>query len=257
MKIALCLYGKVGFTGGKADRRGQESEELLIQAYEKYKINLLDLHDVDVYFHSWSLSLEKKIIELYKPKKYLFEEQRNFSCKDAGERSFLYSRFYSAYKSAHLIQGNYDLAVMTRFDLDWRISDLSKIDPAKFNVSHYCGYGEAASQRDDFLWGKWRDKRNNFWEVEKLDHFHYDLETYGIFDHWFASSLSDLLLFSDMHLNMEEITKRAKRNSKNVMNPHLMILYHLRKTGLFEKINFTYHYLDSPLMRRSVFNSHS
>lgn len=259
MKIALCLYGKVGFKTGKADRRDVESIEILKASFEKYQSNLIAPYGVDVYIHSWSTSLKDNILDLYKPQNFVIETQKNFEINHSFERSFLYSRFYSAYSVTELIDKNkkYDLIIMSRFDLEWNITDLSLFNPQKFNVAHYCGYGDSIGA-DDFLWGKWRsEKKRPFWSASELHHFHYDVEDYGIFDHWFASSQEDMLTFGKLYLHLDEIRSKAKKNKHGVMNPHLMILFYLKKTGLFEKINFTSHYLDTPLIRRSVFNEFS
>lgn len=82
MKIALLLCGQ--------PRKALES-------YEKIKKNILDVNNVDVFIHSWfdknnlymekgekergdehylKPNLDKKLIELYKPKNYIFEPQR-------------------------------------------------------------------------------------------------------------------------------------------------------------------------------------
>ena len=60
MKIALCFCGQA---------RSFES------GYEYYKRNLLDHYDVDVYIHSWKFPESNKLLQLYKPKDYLFEDK--------------------------------------------------------------------------------------------------------------------------------------------------------------------------------------
>ena len=65
MKIALCFSGQP-----RSFRAG----------YEYYKKNLLDHYDVDVYIHAWKMpNGGNDLVELYKPKDYIFKVSINFS----------------------------------------------------------------------------------------------------------------------------------------------------------------------------------
>lgn len=83
MKIALCLSCQPRFVE---------------QAYSSIKTNLMDGYDVDVFIHTWidentpyefrndgkwanikqDPEIKQKILDLYKPKKYLFESPKTF-----------------------------------------------------------------------------------------------------------------------------------------------------------------------------------
>ena len=114
MKIALCFSGEP-----RAFEKG----------YEYYKRNLLDLHDVDVYIHSWKrerVENEESIIDLYKPKGYIFQDKPEIG--DYNKRYpntpepenrppwNAYCMFYSMYKSSLLIDGQYDWVIKSRTD---------------------------------------------------------------------------------------------------------------------------------------------
>lgn len=110
MKIALCFCGQA---------RSYE------KGYEYYKRNLLDHYNVDVYIHSWKFSDSNKLVELYKPKDYLFEDKlmgnydaiyTNTPNAAKWPPRFTYSALYSMHEVNSLIHGNYDWVIKTRTD---------------------------------------------------------------------------------------------------------------------------------------------
>lgn len=114
MKIALCFSGQP---------RGLQT------AFEYYKRNLLDVYDVDVFCHTWNTDLNNKIIELYKPKKYSFEdtlftteEDRkyiNTPNPDKWPPRFTLSALYSVKQSFNMCESQnieYDWVIKTRYD---------------------------------------------------------------------------------------------------------------------------------------------
>ena len=113
MKIALCFCGQT-----RSFEKG----------YEYYKRNLLDLHDVDVYIHSWKrpkVEGEVSILDLYKPKDYLFEDElvgnydaiyTNTPNAQKWPPRFTYSALYSMNEVSNLIYGDYDWVIKTRTD---------------------------------------------------------------------------------------------------------------------------------------------
>ena len=149
MKIAVCLYGLIGGSTGR-DGEGELLDPKI--SYDSYKKNLFKDNEIDFFIHSWNKDYEKEIIELYSPKKYLFEEQFDFShisYKDylidhidtyraifenysgnigdkllTGIAQRSNSRWLSAKKSINLFKDycketgtNYDLVIHLRFDL--------------------------------------------------------------------------------------------------------------------------------------------
>ncbi len=110
MKIALCFCGQ-----SRSFEKG----------YEYYKENLLRHYDVDVYIHSWKFEDSKKLIELYNPKDYLFEDKLMGNYDAYYTRTpnaqkwpprFTYSALYSMKESSKLIDGKYDWVIKTRTD---------------------------------------------------------------------------------------------------------------------------------------------
>lgn len=135
-KVALCLHG---YFNNRADPGSG------MNGYEYLRETVLDREDceVDVYFHSWEPDKEKLLVELYQPKCYVSEPQKDFSkvmleegidesyfnegfarenskfsaCKISSTLSFLYSRK----RAIELCAGeHYDTVVVARFDLGQR-----------------------------------------------------------------------------------------------------------------------------------------
>ena len=152
MKIALCL---TGLLGGLEGRNGSGKTIDPRNGFYWYYKNLLKDNDVDVFFHTWGNQSEE-LIKLYSPKKYLFEEQIDFSkidyefygCSDYEElfrkenttlfksftdedeanlKDIIYrssSKWFSTHKSISLKKEyelenkfKYDFVVVTRFDI--------------------------------------------------------------------------------------------------------------------------------------------
>lgn len=110
MKIAFCLYGIVG-KNTKSYEKGYYIP--LKYAYNTYKKNLLDGNDVDVFIHSWSGDKKNEILNLYKPKSYLFEKIKY------NNYPFLSMSKTIKLKNQYEIKNNitYDFVIVIRFDL--------------------------------------------------------------------------------------------------------------------------------------------
>ena len=76
MKIAVCLYGQAGGTV-KTDKGIKDISPA--DSYNNYKDVLFKDLDVDFFIHSWSEDYKDELLELYEPKKYIIEGQRDFS----------------------------------------------------------------------------------------------------------------------------------------------------------------------------------
>jgi hypothetical protein len=117
VKIALCFAGQP-----RSFRKG----------YEFYKKNLLDVEDVDVFIHTWNSEDNQEILDLYKPKRYLFEDTK-FDVSVDGKYTntpnavkypprFTVSSYYSIFCSTFLrIEQEvktrpYDFVIKTRMD---------------------------------------------------------------------------------------------------------------------------------------------
>jgi len=97
MKIAICLHGNLGSIQRSSDRnklylsKNINNKDNIIQeshknyypieyGYNHLKKIFIDNYDCDIFFHCWNNNEEdkKKLLSLYKPKKYIIEEQKNF-----------------------------------------------------------------------------------------------------------------------------------------------------------------------------------
>jgi hypothetical protein len=141
MKIALCLSGLTGGSGGKDGVGNSLDIDIPYQSVKKY---LLDVNDIDVFIHSWSKEFEKELIDLYKPKKQKFEKQIIFD-KDNHRKHITQSRFYGNNKVLDLKrlyeeENNfiYDVVMISRLDLVWfNEVNFDMYDPKYFYASHW------------------------------------------------------------------------------------------------------------------------
>lgn len=111
MKIALVLSGQL------------RSWKL---GFDYLKKNLLDHYDVDVYFHTWSKNWDGGVVQVYKPRDFLVENDAVFG--DYRDYRIVSSRhparntimMYRSIKYADMLRKNsavsYDWIVRTRFD---------------------------------------------------------------------------------------------------------------------------------------------
>lgn len=134
MRIALCLKGNIGGNAGKSKDRNLPNAK---KSFDCWKKNLIDINDIDVFFHCWDKQYEEELLKWYNPKKYLFEEQIDF--KNNNLRFFATkSNAYSSYKSITLMNEcelsnnmKYDIVILSRFD----VSIFKKIDFDKETLS--------------------------------------------------------------------------------------------------------------------------
>tara|TARA_R110000824_G_scaffold207562_2_gene393013 strand:- start:5733 stop:6524 length:792 start_codon:yes stop_codon:yes gene_type:complete len=86
MRVAVCLFGNLGNVGCASGR--DPSANLMRESdvfndvslpYYYLKKNLCDHYETDFFFHSWSINSAEYVLNLYDPKSYEFELQRDFS----------------------------------------------------------------------------------------------------------------------------------------------------------------------------------
>lgn len=123
MKVALVLHGLFN--------SNYDKNSLGLDGYKHIEKNILLNHDVDVYAHSWDIEKKNTILELYKPFKFEFEEQKKYDIEI--NKNFLnnvknpprpphaiLSHFYSIQKAMNLIGerwNDYDCIIKSRYDL--------------------------------------------------------------------------------------------------------------------------------------------
>ena len=135
MRIAVCLYGMLGYTKSKYDDTlGSKCDPKI--GFNQYKHHLFDKNEnVDTFLHTRDLDYEQQLLDLYKPKKYIAEPFTDFNTEHLikGTQPIehqrkcsktMWSRFYSldqvvkqktAYEEE---QGfKYDFVFVSRYDL--------------------------------------------------------------------------------------------------------------------------------------------
>jgi hypothetical protein len=138
MKIALCLFGTTGTSGGFGTGilPGEGAAIHPRICYEYYKKNLFNHNDVDVYMHSWSGEWKTVLLDLYNPVRHSFEKQIKFNKDPFTHRAA--SRWFSTLQSVHLVGEGYDMIMLSRFDVAFlKPIDFSGYDPSCFYVGHY------------------------------------------------------------------------------------------------------------------------
>lgn len=133
MRIAFCLYG---LSGGDSERliayktNGGNTIDNMVMSYNSYKKYIFEENkefDFDIYFHTYHHNNIQKIVDLYKPKKYIVDERIKLSNNDLKNLSQKWrqasiaskSRWNSSYKVLKLIDNNinYDYIMLLRFDI--------------------------------------------------------------------------------------------------------------------------------------------
>ncbi len=235
MKIAVCLFG---LTGGAGGSYGKGKTLDLTNSYKNYKKMIFKNLDIDFFAHTWSVEMEDKIIETYKPKSITVEKQIDFSrisLKDykvpnhksyeeinqilskketikllKNEISASHSRWLSVKKSIELMKEykkkmniNYDFVIQLRYDLYF----LRKINFSK-------------NLLDKFLCVQ-KHKSNDF----------------SLYDVFFISSYDDAIKFSKIY---DDIFDYSIRQS-------CACIEHLRKLNI--KPFFYFNFRDVMLIR--------
>lgn len=141
MKVALLLTGLA--------RKVEEG-------YNHYWKHIVENYDTDVYLHFWEDEEYEKVLQIYKPKKYIQEKPFKFteyisgivSPNDDMSRPIPqydvagnfrgFPMFYSWQAGYNLIEGEYDCIIRSRYDLGTpNPIKLENLDLTKINVSAY------------------------------------------------------------------------------------------------------------------------
>lgn len=143
MKIALCLFGYPKGSTIYAEGAYQQKFKHLFE-------NVM-IHSPDVFIHCWDKSLEHELVTLFKPKKYIFQDQIGFETATAqlnldrfrGSRGDILktlSFFYTRQMSNKLkkmqeeeIGNKYDCVVSSRFDVGYHNYRKNKTSYIKFD----------------------------------------------------------------------------------------------------------------------------
>ena len=170
VKIALCLHGlSMGYND-----KGQKVVGIK-NALESILKNVVNNTEYDIFFHTWINDNQEqcnKLLDIYKPKKYIFENPLNLENNKSKYYNALKSKYLSIKKVINLaeIYSNdnnieYDMVFTVRFDCIF-LKDL-KINELNIKDSVYIS-----------SWEKYYDKSY--------------FEKFGCMDFWWFSSLNNV-----------------------------------------------------------------
>lgn len=149
MKVALCFYGLLGGTKGKAGDQQGSSLDVLNLAFPHYKKHILDKNEVDVFIHSWDVGLENEIVSKYSPKLSKFEPTAKFEIPYPLENTQRVqnhcSRWYSCQQVNYLKSQyenekgfKYDFVMLSRQDIAWNVDIIfNNFDSNYFYVANW------------------------------------------------------------------------------------------------------------------------
>ena len=241
MRLAICLYGLVGNLVGKSGYNSLGRESALELGFDHLSEFFSRDHEVDFFIHSWEGDLSERIIDLYQPKEYLFEDQKKFEIPKyviGSEKRCqnVYSRWYSQMMSNKLLDrqidsGLYDYVVSSRFDIGWK----KKIDFESLNKDILYYPGGISNARK-------------------------------ILDYWFVANVSNMHRFCKLFDSLDEYNMPGKKdevcslNKKLGISPHRLAKFHLKKLGMqHEPLLWQNHWIDQadsdfPILRNIYFS---
>ena len=130
MKIAICFYGKIGYTHG----REFYGDKLDINiTYNHLKKHVLEKYsDTDIFIHSWDIEDEEKLISVFKPTSIKCEKQKNFgininelSINEKNDEQNV-GAIFRATSQTYSVMSSFDLAIeneeKNNFKYDYLIS---------------------------------------------------------------------------------------------------------------------------------------
>jgi hypothetical protein len=232
MKIALCLHGLFNSTTDPTSNG--------VDGFEYIKENILSKGDVDIYIHSWELDKKEEILNLYKPKSYIFEQQKEFSniINDRGLDSLeqtprpiknVISHLYSVTEAVNLALNSgvdYDMIIKSRFDLGRINRDTS--GPNKHNPFPVQCINLLTEIEDDKLY------------MANWNHFNM-----GPADMWFYGSKNIMKEFATLFPTLEQemyldsdyhkFATAIENNRGDLSNSIAFYKYWMIKNGLWDK----------------------
>jgi len=212
MRVALCLHG---IAAGKNDKGNTVNFDI---AFQHYKKHILKKNDVDVFIHTWSVAEKDNLINLYNPRKSVFEQQIMFDVSQTKLHSTK-SRWYSSKKSIEL-KRQYELE--ENFTYDWVI--LSRFDVVFFTDLILSNF-----QADHFYAANWSNPARDV----------------GLLDFWFFSNSSAMDAFSTLYDHVDDYLSGAQAISN-----HVLAKQHLTSQNLTDKLIYHgYEYKDFWLAR--------
>lgn len=223
MKIALCLKGKVG--NRKKYATGAQSLDFAKIGFMHWKKNLLDLNDVDVFFHNWNPEFEEELVDMYNPKSHKCEKQINFNNCPTTRHFACYSNSYSIMKSVDLMKEystksntKYDAVVLSRFDLALQVEVNFLTEKLDFDHFHY--HGPSPIHKN-------LSKNHIHCSVNNGLCCDENSNDYELGDLFFVSNPQIMYKFSRIYNNLDNLLCRKASN-------HMVSSRHLKNIGHFD-----------------------
>jgi len=266
VKTAICFNGLVGSTKGKSQELIGDFNTCFEISSHLYKKHIIDKNDVDIFIHSWSTGMEREVVDTYKPKKYIVEEQKVFDIPEyipgpEVRRHTHYSLWCSRQKSIRLKcdyerENNikYDCVMLARFDLAWQ-SDLifEDYDQEYFWTQKWPKKILNGKMLKDIEYWKLSDSGFNM----ETEWWGYPHNNQGLLGMWFFSNSENMNKFATLydHLDEYSLPGNCPVDDSGKISAHRQIPYHLEKIGLMDKIRLcdkNWHD-DCPTVRRKYF----
>ena len=261
MKIAICYYGLVGSSNFKYGKGSSLDPEIAYNSHKKFLFD--NKYNIDIFIHSQSFDQKEILIDLYNPKEYFIEKQKNFffqtlfhkevinnflsipfkifkrnenfkSVSEKLRKTFLRcknsrSRWYSTKKVVDL-KRKYEKKMGFNYDLVM----LTRLDVgffSKFDFDTLPKEKLTVSNHNDVP-----APRNNYkQEVLKNNR----TEERGISDFWFISSSKKIDNFASLYDNFNRYS----------ISPHVSSYQHTKKNNI--ELNFyKYRSIDHEVIRR-------
>ena len=270
MKTAICFNGLVGSTKGKSQELIGDFDKCFEISSDLYKKHIIDKNDVDIFVHSWSTGLEKEIVDTYKPKKYIVEEQKIFKIPEyithhnETRKQTHYSLWYTRKEVMKLVEEyekennfKYDCVMLARFDLAWQ-TDLifEEYDQKYFWVGKWPKKWFQGKELSDLEYWKISDggKYSSQFETTWWGYPHNDQ---GLLGMWFFSNSENMSKFTTLYDCLDEysLPNRCPLDVAGQISAHQQSLYHLEQLGLKDNLRFTEKnwHDDAPTVRRRYF----
>lgn len=151
MKTALCMYGKIGGRTGK-DGLGKSID--FVKCFESIKKHIIDINNCDVFMHNWNPEHMIRLLDLYKPKKFIIEPQIKFKTTlkyptEKRDEFICKSRWYSHKKVLEIKNlyeesygFKYDWVMVCRYDLNFFLDfNFSELKKGFLYASHFNDWG--------------------------------------------------------------------------------------------------------------------
>jgi|SaaInlStandDraft_1057018.scaffolds.fasta_scaffold99868_1 hypothetical protein len=237
MKVALVFHG---LSGGSNDKFLETNINI-----DNILTNLYNIKP-DIYFHTWKHKNINNIISKLKPIKYIIEDSSEFKknitptinnisknidynisnyINNTNTLFSFYSRFYSLYKSMEIVSENYDIVIISRFDLFLK----KKINILKYNKKDRLYVNKFSGE--EYLNGK------NIIELDGVTkNYNKNVLLYGVMDFFFIGSYNIIKKFSNIYnmLNKYLIKNSSFYNNKwpRTFSGHSFCMYHIKNNNI-------------------------